>query len=326
MKKLFLSHKFVIVSNIKKGEETLNKKVKNLPMLPGVYLMKNQAGSVIYVGKAKKLKNRVSSYFHQSKQHSKKVRRLIHHIADFDFVVVDTELDALLLECQLIQHYRPFYNRQMNDFSNYNYLHVTANGFSLSNRPLTRTYGPFRFYKKMPLILRILEETYQMPWLSDISLLALQFQLPEMALLSFEQKKKEIQGLLQGRNKKVMTYLKKRQAHFIQQWDFEKAALIQQEIELISIFIQRIQEQKKFLRTPKITFQLPMAIDKTKKKHYLICYGQLVETTVTANDETPHFNYEKKGKNLSLKRQLLKEEIDPVLILMSYHKKVLVQA
>ncbi|HFN3178192.1 TPA: GIY-YIG nuclease family protein, partial [Enterococcus faecium] len=75
----------------------LKEKMKTLPMLPGVYLMKDRDGKVIYVGKAKRLKNRVSSYFHQNKQHSKKVLRMIHHITDFDFVVVDTELDALLL-------------------------------------------------------------------------------------------------------------------------------------------------------------------------------------------------------------------------------------
>lgn len=234
-------------------------------MLPGVYLMKNQAGTVIYVGKAKKLKNRVSSYFYQSNQHSKKVRRLIHHIDDFDFVVVDTELDALLLECQLIQYYRPFYNRQMNYFSNYNYLHFSKNGFSLSDVPLARTYGPFRLYKKMPIILHILEETYQMPWLSDISLLALQTQLPEMIPLSFEQKKKEIQGLLQGRNKRLITYLKKRQNHFIQKLNFEKDAQLQQEIELTTAFVRRIQEQKIFLRTPKLTFHLPLTLLQMKQ-------------------------------------------------------------
>ena len=165
----------------------MKEKVKQLPLLPGVYLMKNKEGSVIYVGKAKKLKNRVSMYFHKNQQHSKKVRRLIHHIDDFDFVVVDTELDALLLECQLIQYYRPFYNRQMNYFSNYNYLHISDEGFSLSDVPLAHTYGPFRLYKKRPIILRIIEETYQMPWLSEISRLALQTQLPEVAQLSYLQ-------------------------------------------------------------------------------------------------------------------------------------------
>ncbi|MDT2837439.1 GIY-YIG nuclease family protein [Enterococcus durans] len=300
----------------------MKEKVKQLPLLPGVYLMKNKEGSVIYVGKAKKLKERISTYFHKNQQHSKKVRRLIHHIDDFDFVVVDTELDALLLECQLIQYYRPFYNRQMNYFSNYNYLHISDEGFSLSDVPLTHTYGPFRLYKKMPIILRIIEETYQMPWLSEISRLALQTQLPEVAQLSYLQKKKEIQGLLQARNKKLLTYQKLRQDHFIQQLNFEKAAVLQREIELTSYFIQKIKEQKKFLRTPEISFSLPLAIDDTRRKHYLICYGQLADTVITKIDETPHFYYEKGEKKLALKHQLSKDEIDPVLILMSYYRRI----
>ncbi|WP_165007012.1 MULTISPECIES: GIY-YIG nuclease family protein [unclassified Enterococcus] len=300
----------------------LKEKVRSLPLLPGVYLMKDQEGAVIYVGKAKRLKNRVSSYFHHNKQHSKKVLRMVRHIADFDFVVVDTELDALLLECQLIQYYRPFYNRQMNYFSNYNYLHISENGLFLSNTPSARTYGPFRLYKKMPSILRIIEETYQMPWLSEISQLALRAQLPEIQALSFDQKKKEIQGMLQGRNKKLLMYLKKRQHHFIQQLNFEKAGLLQQEIELATYFLRRIQEQKRFLRTPRLTYAMPLAADEKKMKHYLICYGQLAETVILPFGEEPRFYYETGEKTLALKRQLSKEEIDPVQILISYQKKL----
>lgn len=300
----------------------MKEKVRQLPLLPGVYLMKNKEGTVIYVGKAKKLKNRVSTYFHRNHHHSKKVQRLIHHIDDFDFVVVDTELDALLLECQLIQYYRPFYNRQMNYFSNYNYLHISDDGFRLSDVPHSYTYGPFRSYKKMPIILRIISETYQMPWLSEISHLALQAQLPEMTQLSYQQKKQEIQGLLQGRNQKLLTYQKARQTHFIQQLNFEKAASLQREIELTTYFVKKIKEQKKFLRTPKISFSLPLAIDKTQYKHYLICYGQLADTVITKADEAPHFYDRTDEKTLSLKRQLSKEEIDPVLILMSYYRRI----
>ncbi|OTP09469.1 excision endonuclease subunit UvrC [Enterococcus sp. 10A9_DIV0425] len=299
----------------------LKEKVKNLPLLPGVYLMKNIKGEIIYVGKAKNLKNRVSSYFRQNKQHTKKVLRMIRSIDDFDVVIVDTELDALLLECQLIQHYRPLYNRQMNYFNNYNYVHIHDDGFSLSNTPTSRTYGPFRLYKKMPEILRIIEENYQMPWLPEITHLALQIQLPEMQNFTFEQKKKEIQGLLQGRNKKLLKYLKKRQQHFVTQLNFEKAALLQHDIELITYFTRRIQEQKKFLRTPRITFSLPLPSDEKKLKHYLICYGQVADTAITDLDQEPYF-YSERSNSLSLRRQLSKEEIDPVLILISYQRNL----
>ncbi|MGG5358148.1 MULTISPECIES: GIY-YIG nuclease family protein [unclassified Enterococcus] len=301
----------------------LKEKVKNLPMLPGIYLMKSEDGSVIYVGKAKRLKNRVSSYFRQNKQHSKKVLRMIHHIADFDFVVVDTELDALLLECQLIQHYRPFYNRQMNYFNNYNYIQIAETGFTISNDPTAQTYGPFRSYKKIPAILHILEETYQMPWLSQISLLALGTQLPQLSNYSFDQKKKEIQGLFQGRNKKIVRYLITRQNHFIEQLNFEKAALIQEEIALVEHFIAHIQEQKKFLRLRETILSMPLAADETQIKHYLIQFGQVADTMILPEGMPADFSQvNKRSAVLYRKRQLSKTEIDPVQILISYQKKI----
>ncbi|MDV4748198.1 nucleotide excision repair endonuclease, partial [Enterococcus faecium] len=192
----------------------------------------------------------------------------------------------------------------------------------LTDTPTARTYGPFRLYKKMPSILRIMEETYQMPWLSEISLLALRVQLPDLQEMTFEQKKKELQGLFQGRNKKLLTYLKKRQQHFIYQLNFEKAGMLQKDIELVTYFIRRIQEQKQFLRTPSLTFSMPLAADESQKKHYLVCYGQLVEKMIASGDVSPDFYYEKKEAHLSLKRQLSKEEIDPVQILISYRKKL----
>ena len=80
--------------------------LKNLPDKPGVYLMKNSLGEVIYVGKAKILKNRVKSYFQNSKNHSEKVRVMVRNIAEFEYIVTDSEMEALILECNLIKKYR----------------------------------------------------------------------------------------------------------------------------------------------------------------------------------------------------------------------------
>ena len=77
--------------------------LKNLPDKPGVYLMKNSLGEVIYVGKAKILKNRVKSYFQNSKNHSEKVRVMVKNIAEFEYIVTDSEMEALILECNLIK-------------------------------------------------------------------------------------------------------------------------------------------------------------------------------------------------------------------------------
>ncbi|WP_312540762.1 GIY-YIG nuclease family protein [Enterococcus sp.] len=87
--------------------EELKRKANALPATPGIYLMKDAHGSIVYVGKAKSLKARVVSYFRKNQQHTSKTIRMVHNITDFDTIGVDTELDALLLECQLIKNCIP---------------------------------------------------------------------------------------------------------------------------------------------------------------------------------------------------------------------------
>ncbi len=105
----------------------LKEKLKKLPMCPGVYIMKNSSGDVIYVGKSKLLKNRVNSYFMQSKNHSPKTVALVSNIADFDYIMTDTEVEALVLECNLIKKYRPKYNILLKDDKHYPYIKLTLN-------------------------------------------------------------------------------------------------------------------------------------------------------------------------------------------------------
>ena len=99
--------------------------LKNLPDKPGVYLMKNSLGEVIYVGKAKILKNRVKSYFQNSKNHSEKVRVMVKNIAEFEYIVTDSEMEALILECNLIKKYSPKYNILLKDDKFYPFIKIT---------------------------------------------------------------------------------------------------------------------------------------------------------------------------------------------------------
>lgn len=99
--------------------------LKNLPNKPGVYLMKNSLGEVIYVGKAKILKNRVKSYFQNSKNHSEKVKVLVKNIAEFEYIVTDSEMEALILECNLIKKYSPKYNILLKDDKFYPFIKIT---------------------------------------------------------------------------------------------------------------------------------------------------------------------------------------------------------
>ena len=99
--------------------------LKKLPDKPGVYMMKNSLGEVIYVGKAKILKNRVKSYFQNSKNHSEKVRVMVKNIAEFEYIVTDSEMEALILECNLIKKYSPRYNILLKDDKFYPFIKVT---------------------------------------------------------------------------------------------------------------------------------------------------------------------------------------------------------
>lgn len=99
--------------------------LRNLPDKPGVYLMKNSLGEVIYVGKAKILKNRVKSYFQNSKNHSEKVRVMVKNISEFEYIVTDSEMEALILECNLIKKYSPKYNILLKDDKFYPFIKIT---------------------------------------------------------------------------------------------------------------------------------------------------------------------------------------------------------
>lgn len=104
----------------------LQHKLSNLPTAPGVYLMRNEAGEVIYVGKAVNLRNRVRSYFQKSAAHPLKVRVMVEHIRDLEIIVTDSEVEALILENHLIKEYSPRYNVRLKDDKTYPYIKVTV--------------------------------------------------------------------------------------------------------------------------------------------------------------------------------------------------------
>ena len=106
--------------------DILRKKSMSLPLEPGVYIMKNKQGKIIYIGKAKKLKNRVSSYFGSNKQHTLKVIKMVEQVDDFEYIICDTEMEALLLECSLIKQHSPKYNILLKDDKGYHYIKITA--------------------------------------------------------------------------------------------------------------------------------------------------------------------------------------------------------
>ncbi len=104
----------------------LRQKAMALPLLPGVYIMKNKSREIIYIGKAKKLRNRVSQYFGSQNNHNEKVRRMVASVWDFEYIITDSEFEALILECSLIKQHTPKYNILLKDDKGYSYIKVSG--------------------------------------------------------------------------------------------------------------------------------------------------------------------------------------------------------
>ena len=135
----------MIDSSINKNIDRIRLKLKTVPETPGVYQYLDEAGTVIYVGKARNLQRRVSSYFNRYDEHSSKIKMLVRHIYDLRTTVVATEVDALLLENNLIKQYQPRYNSMLKDDKTYPYLCITEEDYPqlLFTRDRTRIRGQF---------------------------------------------------------------------------------------------------------------------------------------------------------------------------------------
>ena len=150
--------------------EELKNTALGLPMLPGVYLMKDKTGRVIYVGKAKKLKNRVSQYFQDTASHSAKTRTMVNKVDRFDVIVAASEFEALILECSLIKQYAPKYNILLKDDKGFPYLRLDMNEkyptISMVNRvgdDKACYYGPFGSRGVTNSVLQTIRTTFKLP-------------------------------------------------------------------------------------------------------------------------------------------------------------------
>lgn len=154
---------------MKKLEE-LRKKAGALPERPGVYIMKNSSGEIIYIGKAKVLKNRVSQYFGSQNKHSSKVLRMVENVHDFDYIMVSSEFEALVLECSLIKEYMPKYNILLKDDKGYSYVKITEkDGWKSIASVLQKDddsavyYGPYTYSDSVSEAVREAVDIYKLP-------------------------------------------------------------------------------------------------------------------------------------------------------------------
>ena len=145
----------------------LLEKANSLPLRPGVYIMRDRGGKVIYVGKSRSLKNRVSQYFHESAHHSEKTRRMVMSVDSFDYILTDTEIEALSLENSLIKQYAPKYNIRLKDAKSYPYIKLTMNDeypkLSVTRRRLAdgaKYYGPYSSISAVYSILGTIQKSF----------------------------------------------------------------------------------------------------------------------------------------------------------------------
>lgn len=151
-----------------KQDFDIRAELKQLPELPGVYLMHGSKDEVIYVGKAKVLKNRVRQYFQTSYKKSAKIQQMVSHIKRFEYIVVDSELEALILESNLIKEYQPRYNTLLKDDKNYPYIKVTMDELypriiscRSRGRDHARYFGPYASATAVNEVIALLKRTFQ---------------------------------------------------------------------------------------------------------------------------------------------------------------------
>ena len=146
----------------------IEEELKKLPAKPGVYLMHNANDEIIYVGKAISLKNRVRQYFQSSRNLTPKIVQMVSHIARFEYIITDSELEALVLECNLIKEYRPKYNTMLTDDKTYPYIKVTTGEayprllFSrLMKKDKSRYFGPYTSAGAVKDTIELLRKIYK---------------------------------------------------------------------------------------------------------------------------------------------------------------------
>lgn len=230
---------------------TLDEKLTSLPPSPGVYLMKDSLGHIIYVGKSKNLKNRVRSYFQNAKDHSPKVKKLVNNIKDIELLLTDTEFEALLLECKLVQELKPRYNKKMKNPSSYAYIGILGDeGFrriEITTSPIENKdnlyFGPYTSRKTAERAIQGIKECYKImcsnaaskntPCLNHSLGLCIGICMGGSALEAYQLILKRFIGLLSGTDVSILEDLQQKMLDASTKFEFEAAAKYRDSIDAI---------------------------------------------------------------------------------------------
>lgn len=298
----------------------LKEKIESLPKTPGIYMMKDKYGDIIYVGKSKKLKERVKSYFVNSKNHSRKVKRMVNNICDIDFILTDTELDALLLECEMIKKIRPMYNKLMKNHENYSYIKINKN----MDYPYLQVvkeiddnseyFGPYTMDKKLDEIVKIISREYKLRTCKLMNK-CIKYDLnqcigPCRNVISKEKYNNIIENIINDLNnssENLIKILSEKMQEEINKLDFEKAKAINEDITLLKCLsykqniINNVNENKPILAW--------INLDNKKIKIYLIKGAKLLKSKTINIEDFEINNLINTVNNKELKEESNSDEV-----------------
>ena len=231
---------------------TLQKKLELLPDNPGCYLYKDNIGEIIYVGKAKNLKNRVKSYF--TGTHNKKTQTLVSKIEDLEYIIVNSEKEALLLENNLIKKYRPYFNIRLKDDKSYPYLMITkeehprllmTRKYKKNNKNIY--FGPYVDIKSATEVKKILDKIYPLRKCNPVEKRpCMYYQIGEcigpcakkITTDDYKMQISKIKSFLTGNTKEILSDLRTKMQEHIKNLEFEAAGQIHSYIKSIEVSVQ----------------------------------------------------------------------------------------
>jgi len=241
------------------GRPALDLKLQTLPTKPGVYIMRDAAGKIIYIGKAINLRNRVRSYFHTPHSQPPKVQRLTAEVADLEYIIAGSELEALVLECNLIKKHRPRFNVRLKDDKRYPYIRLSVQEdyarLTVTRRMLpdgARYFGPYTNSRAVRTVLELLRKIF--PYIlckREITgrdkRACLYYHIgrcpgPCIGAISREQYAgltEQIALFLEGRQGQILESLKRRMAAAAEALDFEQAAMLRDQVAAVESVIER---------------------------------------------------------------------------------------
>lgn len=246
-------------------QKTIQERLKGLPAQPGCYIYRDESGEVLYVGKALSLKNRVRSYFQKSARHGNRIARLVSKVRDIEWIVVDSEVEALVLECNLIKKHRPPYNVRLRDDKSYPYILITKEKFPrvLFTRKVRKGdgkyFGPFTSAFSVRETLQVLHKIFPLipcgkSWSGKAEQRPCLYHhlgqcMAPCAGLSDPKEYREVaakvERFLSGRQDDIAEDMRKEMSEAAESLDFERAAAIRDRL----LALDSILERQKVLAT-----------------------------------------------------------------------------